>query len=179
MPSTTAANTTLAVGNSRAVTTTTAAHQGLSQPPVGAFRAQTNIDNQTASRKTEPGLDGYCPVTLIKQTKWTKGNKKWGCIHRGRLYYFNSQEYRDMFLAAPDTFSPLLAGYDPVIYETTGNLVTGKRSEGVFYGGDNGPQVVILFSSRDSRDQFESNSSRYLNFVRQAMSEMNTGTVYR
>ncbi len=44
------------------------------------------------------GLDGYCPVTLVEQEKWVKGDPKWGAHHRGRLYFFISPEAQQRFL---------------------------------------------------------------------------------
>ena len=158
----------------------------------------TRIINPMAQTKTDPvalqtpatpvkaaaaepprGLDGYCSVTLMEKQKWVKGDKQWGCFHRGRLYLFASREYRDRFQMSPDMYSPLLGGADPVNYHEKGNLVDGMRKHGVFYGEDDGPSVIVLFSNSDNRARFESDPSEYLRTVRQAMSRVDSDLLLR
>lgn len=128
---------------------------------------------------SELGIEGYCPVSLINGEKWVKGNKQWGCLHRGKTYLFTSKENRDLFQMAPDAFSPLLAGYDPVIFHEKGELVRGSRSKGAFFGGNDGPKIVVLFQDQQTREKFEKEPSRYIKAVRQAMSQVDRDTVYR
>jgi len=113
-------------------------------------------------------LQGHCPVTLVKERRWVKGNQAWGCFHRDRLYFFKSQADQQEFQQAPDVFSPLLAGFDPVVFTQTGQLVDGKEEHGAFLG--NPPHFrVVLFSSHESRDQFEADPKKYIDVIRIAM----------
>ena len=57
-------------------------------------------------------MDGYCPITLLKNDIWKKGDPQFGVIHRGRVYLFSGGKERDQFYANPDDFSPVLAGID-------------------------------------------------------------------
>ncbi len=125
------------------------------------------------------GLEGYCGVTLMEDQRWEKGSEQFGCIHRGKLYLFASQAHLDRFQMTPDMFSPLLGGADPVVYHTTGELVDGSRSLGVFYGGENEPSVIVLLSSEESRKKFEEDPVPYVQTVRQAMNRADGNSLVR
>lgn len=133
----------------------------------------------TGQAKPDMGLDGYCAVSLVDGQQWIKGDARWGCIHRGRLYLFASAEHRDRFLATPDMFSPLLGGADPVEFRSSGKLVNGERRLGVFYGDDDAPPVIVLFSNQANRDQFEADPGEYLRTVRQAMQKLDGDLLLR
>jgi thiol-disulfide isomerase/thioredoxin/YHS domain-containing protein len=128
------------------------------------------------------GLHGKCPVTLITESRWVDGDSKFGCVHRGRTYLFTSKEHLQMFQADPDKYSPLLAGYDPVIYHERGELVEGLEVHGVFMG-QRPDQRIVLFSSAETRARFEdrNNTKDYIETVRQAMlsSQHATGSEMR
>ena len=112
-------------------------------------------------------MHGMCPVTLIEQGKWVKGNPEIGCVHRGRVYLFVDSSALDRFLTAPDDYSPLLAGYDPVIYHEEGRLVDGLESNGVFMGKK--PNLrVILFQSAETQQKFKQEPRKYLQTIREA-----------
>ena len=70
-------------------------------------------------------------------------------------------------MAAPDRLSPLLAGFDPVIFEDTGKLVEGDEKFGTFMGKKPN-QRIVLFKTADTRERFQKEPSKYLNVVRKA-----------
>ncbi len=146
--------------------------------PNGAAQVVADTSGNGVIQPTK-GLDSFCPVTLIKQQQWVKGDRQWGCIHRGRLYLFTSKQHRDLFQATPDQFSPLLGGFDPVEYLENGDLVDGLRAHGVFYSDEDGPQLIVLFKDKPNRDKFEENPAKYLQPVRQAMSRLDQGLMLR
>ncbi len=113
-------------------------------------------------------LHGKCPVTLLAKSKWVDGNPEWGCVHRNRTYIFSSEQNLKIFQADPDANSPILAGYDPVIYQETGRLVDGLEKHGVFMGIEP-RQRIVLFDNAESRARFQSEPKKYLEAVRQAM----------
>jgi len=112
----------------------------------------------------QPGLDGYCPVTLVETQKWLRGDPAWGAIHRGRTYLFSSREYQQKFLADPDRYSPALSGDDPVLAIDDGQNTSGHRRHGVFF--DN---RIYLFSNEETLARFSQSPDRYVEGVRQAM----------
>ncbi|HMO13231.1 MAG TPA: thioredoxin family protein [Pirellulaceae bacterium] len=160
---------------------------------------QSNGSNQTSSSQTpqpsstsgrivnpmafqnskDLALEGHCPVSLINQETWVKGDASWGCVHRGKTYVFASKEYRDVFQMAPDAYSPLLSGNDPVIFQESGRLVEGERKFGAFFGGNEGPKIVVLFREMENRRKFEADPARYIKTVRQAMNTLDRETIYR
>ena len=126
--------------------------------------------SQPATQKPlAPALQGYCPVTLMKEGRWNSGDPRWGCYHRGKLFLFASAEYREQFLASPDDLAPLLVGYDPVLYRDQNSLVEGKLNTGIFVKVD-GRQHMVLFSSEHSKEQFSNSPRDYIESIRAAMS---------
>ncbi|HAN98669.1 MAG TPA: hypothetical protein DCQ98_15075, partial [Planctomycetaceae bacterium] len=115
---------------------------------------------------TEPtlGLDGFCPVSLIRDKVWLEGDRAYGCVHRGRVYLFCSAEDRDEFMANTDAFAPVLSGYDPVIFAEQNRLVEGKREHGAFVD-----DRIILFADEVTFAKFRENSATYVQAVKQAM----------
>jgi len=120
--------------------------------------------------RSKYALKGKCPVTLLAQGQWVDGKKEIGCVHRDRVYLFASAEHREAFLANPDQLSPLLAGFDPVIFEETGKLVEGEERFGTFMG-DAPNQRIVLFKTADTRDRFQREPVKYINVVRSAMAK--------
>ena len=108
-------------------------------------------------------FDGYCPVTLADQATWTKGDPRWGAVHRGRTYLFPNPAAQQRFLAAPDLYSPVLSGFDPVRYLEAGEMVEGKREHGVFYR-----DRVYLFADEDSLQRFGSRPDFFIAATEQA-----------
>ena len=106
-------------------------------PPGAVNQAYARAAEQTASAVVAPptdlppgapplGLDGCCPVTLVEQKRWAKGDTQWGAIHRGRTYLFASSEAQRRFLANPDAYSPVIEGNDPVLALDNRQLVPGS-----------------------------------------------------
>ncbi len=122
-------------------------------------------------------FDGCCPVTLKSLNKWTPGSTTFGAVHRGRTYLFVSEPQRQQFLADPDAYSPVFAGYDPVLLLEKQQTVPGSRKFGFRYGG-----AFYLFSSRETMARFESSPHTYAAGVRQAMARVDApigGGVFR
>lgn len=136
--------------------------------PSRTLRAAPEIA-QTSGASNDPSLclEGDCPVTLLTANKWVRGNSQFGAVHRGRIYLFASAECQAEFLKTPDRFSPLLAGYDPVIFHEQGFLVEGTKAQGVFMSRD-GRQHVILFQDAETRNRFRSNPTLYLSTIQAA-----------
>ena len=108
-------------------------------------------------------MDGFCPVTLVDQGKWQRGDTRWGAVHEGQTYLFTSQQGQQQFLASPDTFAPILSGFDPVRFAESGQLVPGKREHGVFFGNR-----IFLFADEVALKRFSEHTDYYMDRVRQA-----------
>lgn len=110
------------------------------------------------------GLDGYCPVQLVEKAVWSKGDKRWGAVHRGRTYLFAGQEEQQRFLAAPDRYAPVDSGNDVVLALELGRSVPGTRDHGISFGGR-----VYLFADEASLERFSKNPKYYAERASQAM----------
>lgn len=132
------------------------------------IQPQAVISKSTVPSEPSLGLKGKCPVTLLQEGKWVQGNAKFGCIHRDRLYMFANAQKLEMFKSNPDYFSPILAGYDPVVFHQEGRLVNGLAQHGVFMGKAPN-QRVLLFRDAQTRALFQAEPTAYMNTVRQAM----------
>ena len=89
-------------------------------------------------------------------------------MHRDRTYLFSSKEKYELFKTNPDRFSPILSGYDPVIFHEQGQLLDGLEENGVFMG-KNEKQHIVLFKNQETRAKFQANPKLYLDSVRQAV----------
>jgi protein disulfide-isomerase len=113
------------------------------------------------------GLDGYCPVELHRlRTRYTKGDPRFGAVHRGRTYLFSSADAQQEFLRDPDRYSPVMAGNDPVLLFDQGQFVPGTRRLGLFVG-----DRVYLFANEQTRAKFQSDMHRYTDAVQVAQSQ--------
>lgn len=137
--------------------------------PVAPFDGAGQIDQAPEPTPPTPdfALSGNCPVTLLTDSQWVKGDKDWGCVHRGRVYIFASEAKLKTFLAAPDDYSPILAGFDPVDFCDRGELNEGQESLGVFMS-KSGQQKVVLFHSAENRAKFQEEPKKYMEAVRTA-----------
>jgi protein disulfide-isomerase len=113
-------------------------------------------------------------VTLLEQGKWKRSNPQFGAIHRGRTYLFASEVEQKKFLADPETFSPMLSGYDPVVFSQRGEMVEGKRSYGVKYQNQ-----VFLFADESSLQAFSRSPHAFADQARQAMHRAAAGSRLR
>jgi protein disulfide-isomerase len=119
-------------------------------------------------------LDGYCPVTVIKNDVWQKADPRWGVVHRGRTYLFAGEREKNEFYANPDHYSPVLSGLDPVALTESGEVVEGKRAHGVVYG-----QQMYLFASEENLKKFWQAPDQYAGPVTQAMQSVGQTAIRR
>jgi len=131
-------------------------------PPQQQAPPQQSVGPQPPT-SSEFAMDGFCPVTLVDQGKWQKGDTRWGAVHQSKTYLFTSPQAQQQFLASPDRFAPILSGFDPVRYAETGQLVDGKREHGVFF-----QNRIFLFADEVALDRFSKQTDFYMDRVRQA-----------
>lgn len=151
------------------------------QQPIAALRVTNDQPARPAppKPKTSFALNANCPVSLLTISKWVPGNENFGCVHRGKTYLFASKEHMETFLAAPDKYSPVLAGFDPVSFSENGEFHDGEESLGVFMS-KGGVQKIVLFKSMDNRNKFQQDPKRYLEAVRVATETLDaSGTITR
>ena len=76
-------------------------------------------------------IQGFCPVSVIRERQWVDGNPDHGVIHLGRLYLFASEEKMDLFLQDPVPYTPVLNEIDVVRFFEERRIVPGKREWGI------------------------------------------------
>lgn len=123
-------------------------------------------------------LNGDCPVSLLTENRWVAGDPRFGCIHRGRVYLFETEEKQRRFLSSPDEFSPLLAGYDPVAFRDEGTLREGLREFGIVMT-QNERQTIVLFASEENAKKFKERPTLYLDTIRVAIERIDAPTKFR
>ncbi len=136
-----------------------------------AEEATTSAKASSEMEKPQFALHGKCPVTLLTEGRWVDGDPQWGCVHRRRVYLFSSESSLKTFQQDPDAFSPLLAGFDPVVFQREGKLVDGLEQHGVFMG-KTPHQRVVLFRDAQTRAEFEANPRDYIETIRAAMNSI-------
>ena len=109
-------------------------------------------------------MEGYCCVSLMDEGKWVVGDVRWGVLHRGQVYLFQSPAAQQKFLSDPDRYSPVLAGFDPVVYRESGQLRRGSRHHGLWFDDQ-----MYLFSSEAALERFKTAPESFAAVVRQAM----------
>jgi thioredoxin-related protein/YHS domain-containing protein len=125
---------------------------------------ETTADPETAG----PGVGGYCPVTLRTSGQWVEGSPEFVVRHRGKIYWMSSEQALQEFLKAPDASSPVLSGYDPMVFLTEGKLVDGDIRFGLHeeVGG-----TIMLFANEASKKTYEQSydkNTKALNVILQA-----------
>jgi YHS domain-containing protein/thiol-disulfide isomerase/thioredoxin len=126
--------------------------------------------NTIAARptKTPLGLDGYCCVSLANLdgtgAAWINGNPHIGIKHRDRLYLFSNRQNLQLFLSNPDKFSPVLSGFDPVLFTDHQRLIDGQRRFGVAY-----QKRIYLFQNEYTLRTFWNAPDKYAKAALDAM----------
>lgn len=131
--------------------------------PLNVAPIQTKND-----RPTVPTMRGLCPVTILQKGEWVPGSEDWGCYHRGKLFLFASKQYRDLFMASPDIYCPMLVGFDPVEFHKHGKLVEGNVNTGLIVEFD-GAKQMVLFATEKAKDEFAAKKEQYVDIIRTAM----------
>ncbi len=128
---------------------------------------KSDASDAASAQSTVPALDGYCPVSLMQSQTWIRGLEKHAIRHRGKVYLLSSEAAAKEFMAAPDNFTPVLSGHDPLVYLREGRLVEGSIYDGVLRQ-DN---LVFIFSSDENKVYFRDNYDRLITELETAVSQ--------
>ncbi len=125
----------------------------------GGAVSSTAVTTIAAEASSVPpaALDGFCPIALKKNVSWIKGSPEFAVKHRGRVYYFSSQAAKQEFLASPDASSPILSGYDPMLFLNEGKLVEGSTKFGLL---EQVSGSILLFTSAETKQAYEQDFDR-------------------
>lgn len=112
-----------------------------------------------AMQQVELGLEGYCPVCIVKQSKWVKGTAEHSVVFDGVTYYFPSADIQDMFQQDPVAFVPVLRGDCTVCYVNAGK----KRAPGNIRFAALNNERLYLFPNEELRQEFNKTPAKYAN----------------
>jgi hypothetical protein len=93
-------------------------------------------------------LNGFDPVAYFDRSRPVPGKPEHEVQHGGATWRFATQANRDAFLAAPDVYSPLFGGHDPLAI-AAGRAVAGVPLHFVIQDGR-----LLVFASADTRARF-------------------------
>ncbi|MEO9929860.1 DUF255 domain-containing protein [Rhodopirellula bahusiensis] len=103
-------------------------------------------------------MEGFCSVTVINEDQWIEGNPKFGVVHLGKLYLFQSEAKMKTFLADPAPYTPVLNEIDVVRFFEERVIVPGKRQFGM---KDPVHQRMFFFADEAAMDHFWNEYERY------------------
>lgn len=120
---------------------------------------------------TEPAAyNGFCPIALVNTGQRVQGSVANSVRHRGRTYLLENPAAVQEFLRTPDRYSPVLSGYDPMVFLESGDLVEGSLEYALH---DPKSGIVILFSSAETQAKFKSDPMRNTNALSYILNAMN------
>ncbi len=104
-------------------------------------------------------LDGFSPVSLLKEKKWLKGTEEFAVQHEGQWYLLLSADEVKTFQAKPENFIPQFMGCDPVLLWESSQVpaVRGMTRFAAFYDDQ-----LYLFANKENRDRFKEAPDRYI-----------------
>ncbi len=112
-----------------------------------------------AFNKTKLLLDGYSPVSLLNDKKWTKGTEEFAVDFEGQWFTLMNAAEVKAFRAKPENFVPQFMGCDPVLLWESPQVpaVRGVTRFAAFYDDQ-----LYLFSSKENRDRFKESPDRFI-----------------
>lgn len=124
-------------------------------------RMSENSHSRMANRSSqkmeaEIGLEGYCPVCIIKHEKWVKGKAEHSASYDGVTYYFPSDQVKRTFQQSPAQYVPALGGDCTVCYAKA-----GKRVDGNIRFASVSNERLFLFPSEKERGMFNESPTQY------------------
>jgi YHS domain-containing protein len=111
--------------------------------------------------KQEPraaAIGGYSLVTLQDHGQWVPGNQAFAAIRDDKIYFFASPRERDIFLARPEHYLPVLDGDCIVTFAETSERVPGELQLGMFFN-----DRLFFFKDQATLERFQADPEVYLN----------------
>jgi YHS domain-containing protein len=116
--------------------------------------APSNPDQQPRTA----AIGGYCLITLQDHGQWVPGNQAFAAIRDDKIYLFASPRERDIFLARPEYYLPVLDGDCIVTFAETSERVPGELQLGMFLN-----ERLFFFKDQEALQRFQADPEVYLN----------------
>ncbi|MBN2296391.1 MAG: hypothetical protein JXM70_28440 [Pirellulales bacterium] len=118
---------------------------------------------KTRDNKTPIGLDGYCPVDLVRGEVWTLGDSRFAVEFEGRTYHMCGPQQHRAFRSNPERYAPVNAGNDPVLsFEENARKAGRTESCAVFEGR------LYMFVNAQTMARFQADPKRYTRALQRA-----------
>lgn len=111
------------------------------------------------SERSQPlqlAIHGYCPVTLRDHQQWVLGLREIQAIREGQVYLFASARAREIFVAAPELYLPVLNGDCPVTFAESKKRQAGELKWGLIH-----QRRILFFASQEKLHAFEAEPETY------------------
>jgi len=114
-------------------------------------------------------LDGYCPVVLTNEERWTQGNPQFYAMFQGLVYHFSCEKSMQTFVENPLKYAPAVKGEDIVLFAERNKKNFGSRKFGAWFEGR-----IYLFSCQETLNVFAAKPEHYAAVAKQQEMAMNT-----
>ncbi|MCA9006468.1 MAG: thioredoxin family protein [Planctomycetaceae bacterium] len=137
-------------------------------------REETTEKTYVASDPARIGLEGYSPIALTRDRKWTKGKEEYSWPYQGITYLLSTKTELEIFKIDPGRYAPQLLGCDPVILNKQDRAIPGDTKYGAYYDHN-----LYLFVDLESREEFKKNPDRFSRTMHVLKIEQVEGSVVR
>jgi len=134
----------------------------------------TEEKTYVATAPSNIGLDGYSPIALTRDRKWSKGKEEFNWPYQGITYYLTSRTELELFKNDPGRYAPQLLGCDPVILNKQDRAIPGNTKYGAYYDHN-----LYLFVDLESREEFKKNPDRFSRTMHVLKFKLSEGAVIR
>ena len=132
-------------GASAAAASAAAAAGSATKPSTGVAASQGAV-----------AFEGYCPVCLKEMKQWIPGKAEFAATVAGKKYLFPGEKQRQMFLADPAKYAPVLDGDCTVCRVEMNKSVPGSVRYAMYHKGQ-----LYLFPGEEQKAMFAKNPEKY------------------
>jgi YHS domain-containing protein len=124
----------------------------------GAETMPPPAEAEPAVQELPLALSGYCPVSILAESRWARGRPEHAVELDGRRYLLASEVHKEAFLAEPARFVPALGGDCVVSLRDHGKRVEGSVYHAVIHRGRQ-----YLFPGLPQKEAFKLDPDAYAN----------------
>ncbi len=124
--------------------------------PADALAAAPQPEGLKEPHAVSVGLEGYCPVDLVRNESWTLGDSRFTVEFEGRAYLMCGPEQHRAFRSNPQRYAPANGGFDAVLCFEENNRQNGRTDACAVFEGR-----LYMFAGADTLARFQENPRRY------------------
>lgn len=104
----------------------------------------------------EEAMDGYCPVTILANRKWVKGDPQFAVILDGKKYLLADKERQQTFLQNTTKYAPALSGDCVVSFASDQSRLAGNLNIAAVHKGR-----LFFFHNVDQKRVFMADPTKF------------------